>query len=106
MTISDRTRLSFSIAQMAIVGGLIASVAVSWTSERSERQAHQNNTHVHLDEHFGDVHGVPVGQNDVAAMAAQNARAFEALDNRVKRIEENEATAAQRDLDRKPRWRP
>lgn len=106
MTLSDKSVVKVTIAQAVIVCGLVASGAIAWYAEKDAREAHEKNTHIHLDEHFGDTHGAPAGQNDIAAMAVQYTRAMDALQSEVKRLEEYEATAAQHEQDRKPRWRP
>ncbi len=106
MTLSDKSVVKISIAQAFIVCGLVASGAVAWYAEKTAREAHEKNTHVHFEESFERDHGAPVGKFDLGSRDEQYTRALEALQSQVKRIEENDARAAQHQQDSKPRWHP
>lgn len=107
-TISDKTALKMTIVQAFAVCGVVAAGSVAWYAEKSSREAHEKNNHVHLDESFEREHGAPVGKWDLTARDEQSARAWAAFQEQVKSLERAQQDLRQQIDDRKPhmKWPP
>jgi len=110
IVLTESTKIRLTIPQAIMVVGVLASIvasgAIAWYSEKSQREEHEKNIYVHLDPKFTSEHGFPVGKWDLTNRDDAAAAAFKAF------REETDAIKARQDRfdaqlsGRKPRWHP